>query len=133
MTLLRKHGCSALHRYLFLLISVLASACGRVGYDELVERSSASLADGGIEPFDSPFESPGSGGVFSGTGTTSSGGAAGGTPSGGATGGTSSGGGASTCEASKCPTSSCNIAKPFPCCNKDNTCGCSWASAFYCN
>jgi len=70
-------------------------------------------------------------------GRTSSGGAGGGGSASGGSGGSSSGGAGgspSPCDASQCPTSPCNITKPFPCCHKDtNTCGCSWASAFYCS
>lgn len=141
-----------IHRHFVPLVPLaFALSCGRVGFDELADRSSLALEDGGVRaaPPDASGPEPGSGGTTGTGGKIATGGRnAGGTSTGGVTssggnrtgGATSSGGAApgtggvpTTCEASQCPTASCNIAKPFPCCNKDNTCGCSWAAAFYCN
>ena len=58
-------------------------------------------------------------------------------PSGsGGAGGTGTGGqsgtGGSACVATKCPTSKCSVAGPFPCCKHDSTCGCTWAPGAIC-
>jgi hypothetical protein len=129
-----------LHSRIVLLAPLaFALACGRVGYD------GASIWDGGIDAVTDP--NPGSGGAPVGAGGatstgggTRSGGAGGtgtgGKPSTGGAGGKSTGGAGgapAVCDQAQCPTSSCNIAKPFACCDKNtNACGCSWAPNFYC-